>query len=54
MDVLHLVITPGFGIAFHPERGGTAERLIQCADAAMYQAKRVFSGFAIFDGAAPG
>jgi predicted signal transduction protein with EAL and GGDEF domain len=54
MDALQVVITPSIGVALYPEYGDTAERLIQCADAAMYQAKRTASGLSIFDGTHPG
>ncbi len=39
------------GIALYPEHGSDASRLIQHADVAMYQAKRLNSGFAFY---APG
>ncbi len=37
------------GIALFPEHGSTASQLIQHADVAMYQAKRLNSGFAVYE-----
>jgi len=37
------------GIAIFPEHGNNAEELMQHADIAMYQAKKLQSGFAIYD-----
>ena len=35
-----LFVTPSIGIALYPESGTNAENLLQCADSAMYMAKR--------------
>ena len=37
------------GIAFYPDHGQDFDRLLSCADQAMYQAKRTRSGCAVFD-----
>lgn len=37
---LQLIVQPSIGIAVFPEEGLTAAQLIECADAAMYRAKR--------------
>ncbi len=42
-------VDASIGIARFPEHAQDAEMLIQCADIAMYQAKRSRSGFAVYD-----
>ncbi|HEX5311965.1 GGDEF domain-containing protein [Aquabacterium sp.] len=43
-----LCVHPSIGIAVFPEAGATAAELLQHADAAMYQAKRLQTGYAFF------
>ena len=45
--VLH--VGASLGIALFPEHGNQPEKLLRCADVAMYGAKRAKSGFAIYD-----
>ena len=45
--VLH--VAASLGIALFPEHGNQPEKLLRCADVAMYGAKRAKSGFAIYD-----
>ncbi|MEO1020508.1 MAG: bifunctional diguanylate cyclase/phosphodiesterase, partial [Pseudomonadota bacterium] len=45
-------VDASIGIAFFPEHAQDVEMLIQCADIAMYQAKRARSGFAVYDAVA--
>jgi len=55
IGALTLSVRPSIGIAVWPGDGGSAERLIEHADAAMYRAKRQHSGHAFFDeGIEPG
>lgn len=46
VGIPELSVTPSIGIALYPTDAITAERLVQCADKAMYQAKRNRSGLA--------
>ncbi|HXP36371.1 MAG TPA: EAL domain-containing protein [Solirubrobacteraceae bacterium] len=42
-------VSPSIGIAMFPEHGGTTVGLLNCADLAMYTAKRSGLGHAVFD-----
>ena len=44
-----LHIDTSLGIVLFPEHGDDPERLMRCADVAMYSAKRARTGFAIYD-----
>lgn len=49
---IRLTIRPSIGISIFPSDGATAGGLLQCADLAMYHAKRQRTGCAFFDTAA--
>lgn len=49
IDDLALTVEPSIGIAVYPDHGRTGPELVANADAAMYQAKKLKSGFAFFD-----
>ncbi|WON74011.1 GGDEF domain-containing protein [Nitrosospira sp. Is2] len=49
IDDLTLSIEPSIGIAVYPSNGTTAEELLVNADAAMYRAKKMKTGFNFFD-----
>ena len=49
VGTLQLTLRPSIGIAICPTDGGTADTLLQRADAAMYRAKRAQSGYAFFE-----
>ena len=44
-----LTVRPSIGIAIYPKGGGTADALIQNADAAMYRAKKIGAGYAVHE-----
>ena len=46
---MRLVIGGSVGIALYPQNGHTPGTLMQCADVAMYLAKRTQSGYALYD-----
>jgi diguanylate cyclase (GGDEF)-like protein len=46
---LELCVRPSIGIAVCPEDGHTTAMLLECADAAMYSAKRQQTGYAFFN-----
>ncbi len=46
---LRLAVRPSIGIAMCPSHADTASALLECADAAMYRAKRLRLGHAIFE-----
>jgi diguanylate cyclase len=46
---LRLSVQVSIGIAVFPADGGSAERLLHCADAAMYRAKRTHTGHRFYD-----
>ncbi|MDP3222430.1 MAG: GGDEF domain-containing protein, partial [Rubrivivax sp.] len=48
MGALQLLVTPSIGIALYPEHGMSGQSLIAQADAAMYRAKHLGSGFEFF------
>jgi diguanylate cyclase (GGDEF)-like protein len=48
VEALHLSVGASIGIALHTEQADTAERLLQCADIAMYQAKGARSGSEVY------
>ncbi|HSV52812.1 MAG TPA: GGDEF domain-containing protein [Burkholderiaceae bacterium] len=49
LDKLKLDVRSSIGIALCPAHGSTADELLRNADAAMYRAKRLQSGFAFFE-----
>lgn len=49
LGALKLDVRSSIGIAMCPEHGTTSDLLLKHADAAMYQAKRLASGYAFFD-----
>jgi diguanylate cyclase len=52
LDGVRVAIEASFGVALFPDHGTTTEQLLQRADAAMYQAKRLSAGIVIHDPAA--
>lgn len=48
LEQLPLEVSASIGIAFFPEHGDTPETLSQCADIAMYSAKKNGSGYTIY------
>ncbi|MEP7298111.1 MAG: GGDEF domain-containing protein [Burkholderiales bacterium] len=44
-----LTVRPSIGIALYPDGGINGEALIQCADAAMYRAKKIDCGYAFHE-----
>ena len=46
---MRLSVGSSIGIALYPQNGVTAATLLQCADVAMYLAKRTQSGYALYD-----
>jgi len=46
---MRLVVGGSVGIALYPQNGHTPGTLLQCADVAMYLAKRTQSGYALYD-----
>jgi len=46
---MRLVVGGSVGIALYPKNGHTPATLLQCADVAMYLAKRTQSGYAFYD-----
>ncbi|HHJ18090.1 MAG TPA: EAL domain-containing protein [Gammaproteobacteria bacterium] len=46
---MRLMVGGSIGIALYPENGRTPGALLQCADVAMYLAKRTQSGYAMYD-----
>ena len=46
---MRLAVGSSIGIALYPQNGVTAGTLLQCADVAMYLAKRTQSGYALYD-----
>lgn len=53
IGALELQVHPSIGMAICPEHGTTASALLECADQAMYTAKRSGCGFAFHGHAAP-
>lgn len=51
IDAACFTVRPSIGIAVYPGDGASADELLGHADAAMYRAKRLRSGYAFFDGA---
>jgi diguanylate cyclase (GGDEF)-like protein len=49
IDDLTLSIEPSIGIAVYPSNGRTAQELLVNADAAMYHAKKMKTGFNFFN-----
>ena len=49
IDDLTLSIAPSIGIAVYPGNGGTGQELLMNADAAMYRAKKMKTGYMFFD-----
>ena len=49
VDDASIIIAASIGIAMYPEHGDTEVELLKNADAAMYDAKRAGTGFALFD-----
>lgn len=49
IGALRVAVRPSIGIAMCPSDADTAEALLQCADAAMYRAKRLQTGHAFFE-----
>ncbi|MBA2659076.1 MAG: diguanylate cyclase [Nitrosospira sp.] len=54
IDGLALAVAPSIGIAVYPDHGDTGPELVTNADAAMYRAKKLKSGFLLFDKDHPG
>lgn len=48
LDGVELHVDVSIGIALCPDHSGTASGLLQCADVAMYQAKKARSGFQLY------
>ena len=51
LDTVPVSVEASFGIALYPAHGTTVERLLQHADAAMYQGKRGISGIVVYEAA---
>jgi diguanylate cyclase len=51
LDTVPVSVEASFGIALYPAHGTTVERLLQHADAAMYQGKRGIPGIVVYEAA---
>jgi len=49
IDGIPIVVEAAIGVAIAPEHADSADRLLQLADIAMYHAKQLASGYAIYD-----
>lgn len=49
LDGIPIAVEASIGVANMPQHGGNADLLLQRADIAMYQAKRMASGYAVYD-----